>query len=135
MSHVTVPLKLVPPGSLVDRHGIGAEGIIVDAHGSSATSPCPACGLPSTSVHSRYQRSLGDFPAHGRRLEIQLTARRFRCRNATCVTTQGVPRSAERCQAPMVPSTVLKVLASEVMRAVATTVRTAASPLADHVAR
>ena len=51
------------------------------------------------------------------------------------VTTQGVRRSAERCQAPMVPSTVLKVLASEVMRAVATTVRTAASPLADHMAR
>ena len=35
----------------------------------------------------------------------------------------------------MVPSTVLNVPAPEVMRAVATTVRTAASPLADHRAR
>ncbi len=35
----------------------------------------------------------------------------------------------------MVPSTVLNVPAPEVMRAVATTVRTAASPLADHMAR
>ena len=51
------------------------------------------------------------------------------------VTTQGVRSLAERRQAPIVPSTVLNVPASEVMRAVATTVRTAASPLADHMAR
>lgn len=35
----------------------------------------------------------------------------------------------------MVPSTMLNVPASEATRAVATTVRAAASPLADHVAR
>ena len=34
--------------------------------------------------HSRYQRTFADVPAHGRRLEILLTARRFRCRNAAC---------------------------------------------------
>ena len=51
------------------------------------------------------------------------------------VTTQGVRSLAERRQAPMVPSTVLNVPAPEVRRAVATTVRTAASPLADHMAR
>ena len=51
------------------------------------------------------------------------------------VTTHGVRCLAERRQAPIVPSTVLNVLAPEVMRAVATTVRTAASPLADHMAR
>ncbi len=46
-----------------------------------------------------------------------------------------VRRLADRRQAPIVPSTVLNVPAPEVMRAVATTVRTAASPLADHMAR
>ena len=51
------------------------------------------------------------------------------------VTTHGVRCLAERRQAPIVPSTVLNVLAPEVMRPVATTVRTAASPLADHMAR
>ncbi len=51
------------------------------------------------------------------------------------VTTHGVRSLAERRQAPIVPSTVLNVPAPEVMRAVATTVRTAASPLADHMAR
>lgn len=84
MSQRIVPLKLVPPGLLVDRHEIGVEGIVVHAHGASAASACPACGLASSSVHSRYGRTLGDFPAHGRRLKIQLAARRFRCRHAAC---------------------------------------------------
>ena len=84
MSHRTVPLKLVPPGLLVDCHEIGAAGIIVHAHGGSPTSPCPACGLASSSIHSHYGRTLGDLPGHGRRLRISLAARRFRCRNAAC---------------------------------------------------
>lgn len=51
------------------------------------------------------------------------------------VITYGVPSLAERRQALMVSSTVLKVPAPEVMREVATTVSTAASPLADYIAR
>ena len=50
------------------------------------------------------------------------------------VSTYLVRILAERRQAAMVPSTVLNVPAPEVMRAVATTVRLAASPLADHTA-
>jgi len=84
MTYRTVPLKLVPPGLIVDHHEIGTAGIIVHARSASATSPCPTCGLPSSCVHSHYGRTLGDFPAHGRRLRIRLAARRFRCRNAAC---------------------------------------------------
>ena len=84
MSFHTAPLKLVPPGLIVDYHEIGADGITVHARGASGSSLCPSCGLPSSSVHSRYQRTLGDFPAHGRRLRIRLRARRFRCRGAAC---------------------------------------------------
>ena len=53
MSHQPVPLKLVPPGLLVDRQEIGTDGIVVQAHGASAMSACPACGLASSSVHSQ----------------------------------------------------------------------------------
>ena len=84
MSHRTVPLDLTPAGLVVDRHEIGEAEITVHAHSASLTSHCPACGLASCSVHSRYGRSLGDLPAHGRRLRIRLSARRFRCRNAAC---------------------------------------------------
>ena len=68
MSPRTVPLKLLPPGLVGDRHEIGATEIVVRAHGASPTSACPACGLATSSVHSRYGRFLGDLPAHGRRL-------------------------------------------------------------------
>jgi len=84
MTHRTVPLKLVPPGLIVDHHEIGADGIIVHAHSVFTTSACPICGLASSSVHSRYGRTLGDLPAHGRRLRIRLATRRFRCRNSAC---------------------------------------------------
>jgi len=84
MTRRTVPLKLVPPGLIVDRHEIGAGGVVVHARSASAASPCPTCGLPSSSVHSHYSRTLGDVPAHGRRLRIRLAARRFRCRDAAC---------------------------------------------------
>ena len=84
MSFHTAPLKLVPTGLIVDHHEIGTDGITVHAHGASGTSPCPACGRSSSSVHSRYLRTLGDFPAHGRRLRIRLKARRFRCREVAC---------------------------------------------------
>ena len=84
MSFHTAPLELVPTGLIVDHHEIGTDGITVHAHGASGTSPCPACGRSSSSVHSRYLRTLGDFPAHGRRLRIRLKARRFRCREVAC---------------------------------------------------
>jgi len=54
MSFHTAPLKLVPTGLIVDHHEIGTDGITVHAHGASGTSPCPACGRPSSSVHNRY---------------------------------------------------------------------------------
>jgi len=39
MTHRTVPLKLVPPGLIVDHHEIGADGIIVHAHSVSRRAP------------------------------------------------------------------------------------------------
>ncbi len=40
MTRRTVPLKLVPPGLTVDRHEIGAGGVVVHARSASAASPC-----------------------------------------------------------------------------------------------
>ncbi len=102
MTYRTVPLKLVPPGLIVDHHEIGADGIIVHARGASAASACPTCGLPSSSVHSHYGRTLGDLPAHGRRLRIRLAVRRFRCQTAACerrVFTERFSRDLIRAHA------------------------------------
>lgn len=53
----------------------------------------------------------------------------------TGVITHGVRRAVGRGQAVMVPSTVVNVPAPALRRAVAITVRTAASPCAAHMAR
>jgi transposase len=45
---------------------------------------CPACLECKVSYHSRYARRMRDLPWQGRRVEIHLQARRFRCRNEEC---------------------------------------------------
>jgi len=45
---------------------------------------CPACGRRSSRVHSHYVRILGDLPAHGRVIQLQLRVRRFFCDFPDC---------------------------------------------------
>jgi len=48
------------------------------------TAACPCCGIASTSIHSRYQRSLSDLPSAGRAVQIKVKVRRFRCNQPDC---------------------------------------------------
>jgi transposase len=55
---------------------------------------CPCCAVPSSSVHSRYQRRLADLPWGTRPVRIQLTVRKWLCRNPSCprrIFTERVP--------------------------------------------
>jgi transposase len=55
---------------------------------------CPRCAVPSSSVHSHYQRRLTDLPWSTRPVRIQLTVRKWLCRNPTCtrrIFTERVP--------------------------------------------
>jgi transposase len=45
---------------------------------------CPACGMRSSRVHSRYQRRLEDRPVGGQPVILQLEVRRFFCLNPSC---------------------------------------------------
>jgi transposase len=53
---------------------------------------CPACGTGSVRVHDRYQRRLVDTALCGRRVELRLTVRRFRCREASCASVTFAER-------------------------------------------
>jgi transposase len=53
--------------------------------------------VPSSSVHSRYQRHLTDLPWGTRPVRLQLTVRKFVCRNPRCrrrIFTERVPALA-----------------------------------------
>jgi transposase len=55
---------------------------------------CPRGAIPSSTVHSRYQRHLRDLPWGTCPIRIQLTVRKFVCRNASCprrIFTERVP--------------------------------------------
>ena len=45
---------------------------------------CPACGVFSARVHSRYERRLADMAVGGQDLTIHLRARRFLCGSSSC---------------------------------------------------
>lgn len=45
---------------------------------------CPLCRMPSTSVHSNYQRSPRDLPWGGHPVRLVIHVRTFFCKNASC---------------------------------------------------
>jgi transposase len=51
---------------------------------TAPTAACPRCAVSSSSVHSRYQRHLTDLPWRTHAVQLQLTVRKFFCRNSTC---------------------------------------------------
>src|SRR5262245_26722567 len=58
------------------------------------TAACPGCAVSSSSVRSHYQRHLRDLPWGTRAVRLQLTVRKFRCRNRACgrrIFTERVP--------------------------------------------
>ena len=76
--------SLLPDGLIVDGIEYAADTLVAIARSPSRTSSCPMCGRVSAQIHSRYERSLTDLPAHGRRVRIRLQVRRFRCNGDNC---------------------------------------------------
>jgi transposase len=50
----------------------------------SSDAACSSCGQRSSRAHARYQRRLADLPVGGRRAEIVVHVRRFKCVNQLC---------------------------------------------------
>ena len=76
--------SLLPPGLSVEQVQINDREIVAVARPQATAARCPSCGGFSERVHSRYERCLADLPAHGRRVRIRLTVRRFRCPEPGC---------------------------------------------------
>ena len=60
------------------------DRVTIVAQPRSPTAACPDCATPSCSVHSRYERHLGDLPWQGRPVALRIQARRFRCAAPAC---------------------------------------------------
>jgi len=71
------------------------ETVDVKAKLSTSYARCISCSKKSHSVHSTYERHLMDLPIHGKRMNITLLARKFRCRNPKCSQTVFTEQPAE----------------------------------------
>src|SRR5215813_2720727 len=56
---------------------------------------CSLCQQPSTKVHSRYQRALGDLPCCGKPFRLLILVRRFFCLNKEFARRLFVERVSE----------------------------------------
>lgn len=74
----------LPTGLKTDHVELCDSTIRIHAHSCSGSAVCPLCGTASRHVHSRYRRRPADLPAHGRKVELVLLVRRFRCRAMHC---------------------------------------------------
>ena len=77
-------ITLTPCGLIIERIEPGSDALVIIARPTSHTAACPTCGQHSSSIHSRYQRSLSDLPSQGKLVRIKVQARRFRCLLTDC---------------------------------------------------
>lgn len=87
MAASPAPLPLLLP----DQHRLKLEQIERDEHlivirasATGTSAACPACGVDSDRVHSRYSRTLRDLPSQGLTIRIRLQTRRFYCHHDAC---------------------------------------------------
>ena len=71
-------------GLVVDEVLAGSGGLCIRGRVRAREASCPACGMASGRVHSRYERRLADAPVGGRRVVILLAVRRFFCGAPGC---------------------------------------------------
>lgn len=78
------PASLVPAGLIVDGVSIETDLVLVRVRSPVAAGRCPDCGATSQRIQSRYWRRAKDLPLSGRRVELQVLVRRFRCDGVLC---------------------------------------------------
>lgn len=76
--------SLIPAGLAVESIAESNDKITVMAHSATQEKACPLCGRCSRRIHSRYVRTVSDLPSAGKRVELQLVARRFFCEASLC---------------------------------------------------
>ena len=82
----TLIAALLPPTGTVRLTEVSMEqtSVRLQFMATAPTATCPRCAVPSPAIHSRYQRHPTDLPWGTHAVHLQLTVRKFFCRNPTC---------------------------------------------------
>src|SRR5262245_59972438 len=90
---VTTLLSSTPDVRL-DKVTLEQDTVRLELTATAPQARCPCCAVPSSSVHSYYQRHLTDLPWGTRVVRLHLIVRKFVCRNTTCtrrIFTERLP--------------------------------------------
>src|SRR5260370_3976225 len=88
------PLLALPEGMQIDQIQASQNEVSITVIATHPTSCCPLCSHPSSSIHSRYCRTVRNAPCSGRNVQLTLCVRKFFCRNPLCarkVFTERLP--------------------------------------------
>ena len=96
----TTPLFPLPVGLEMTSISDTPEELLGSVTSYRASSPCPQCAMPSSAIHSSYQRHPRDLPCVGRPIRLVFTVRKFFCRNPDC---SRHPCSQNGCQISLKP--------------------------------
>jgi transposase len=83
----TLITALLPPTCAVRLTEVTIEkaSVRLQLTATAPTATCPRCAVPSSAIHSRYQRHPTDLPWGTCAVRIQLMVRKFVCRNRACM--------------------------------------------------
>jgi len=76
--------SLVPIGFVVEHSLVEPDRVTLGVRSVVSGCACPACGKLSSRVQSRYWRRAADLPLCGKRVELKVLVRRFRCDAVLC---------------------------------------------------
>jgi transposase len=93
--HILITKRVLPGrGMHLTEVTIGDESVPLQLMTTAPAAACPLCHVPSSSIHSHYQRHLTHLPWGTRPVRIHLMVRKFVCRNPTCarrIFTERLP--------------------------------------------
>lgn len=90
----STPLLPLPKGLEITSISEASEEVVVRVTSHRSSSPCPLCGVTSSTIHSYYRRKPRDLPCAGRPIRLLLTVKKFVCRQAECprkIFTERLP--------------------------------------------
>jgi transposase len=70
--------------AIVDSVELGGDLVTFRVQAKAGDAACSGCRRRSSRVHARYQRQLDDLPLGGRRVQVIVQVRRFKCLNSRC---------------------------------------------------
>jgi transposase len=80
----TTPLLPLPEGLEIIAVSTTEKELQIRVTSNRPNSICPRCSKPSHAIHSYYRRKPVELPCAGQRVRLELTVKKFFCREKSC---------------------------------------------------